>query len=60
VNAHILIEANDKVFDENCHKIAEDIPRIINICGRTEESIKYLFDFIEKNPNKITKDFWLF
>jgi len=56
-NVHLLVEPNYKLSKECDLKIAENIPRIVNICGRTEEAINYLFDFIEKNPNKITKDF---
>ena len=33
------------------------MPRLINFCGRTQDSIDYVFDFIEKNPSKITRDF---
>ena len=57
VNGHILLEPNYKLSDENSLKIAETIPRIVNICGRTEQSINFMFDFIENNPQKITKDF---
>jgi hypothetical protein len=52
-----LLEPNYKESDENSLKIADKIPRLINICARNEESLKQLFDFIEKNPNKITRDF---
>lgn len=33
------------------------MPRLVNICGRTEEAVNYIFEFIEKNPSKITRDF---
>ncbi len=57
VNGHALLEPNYKESDENSLKIADKIPRLINICARNEESLKQLFDFIEKNTNKITRDF---
>ncbi len=38
-------------------KIAHKIPRLINVCARNQESLNQMFDFIEKNPNKITRDF---
>ena len=37
--------------------IAEDIPRIVNICCRSEEALSEMFDFIENNPNKVTCHF---
>ena len=37
--------------------IADKIPRLVNCCGRTQEAVDYVFDFIEKNPSKITRDF---
>ncbi|HEY6435810.1 MAG TPA: ketoacyl-synthetase C-terminal extension domain-containing protein, partial [Ignavibacteriaceae bacterium] len=57
VNGHVLLDANHKELDENCLQIADKIPRLVNVCARNEESLKELFDFIEKNPNKITRDF---
>jgi hypothetical protein len=44
-------------LDENSLKIIDKIPRLVNLCGRTEDALKHLFDFIEKNSNKITRDF---
>jgi hypothetical protein len=52
-----LLEPNYKELDEKSLKIADKIPRLINVCARNEESLNQLFDFIEKNPNKITRDF---
>ncbi|XP_054160814.1 fatty acid synthase-like [Oppia nitens] len=58
VNGHVLIKCNDKLADDEVNlKIAEPIPRIVNICGRTEAGIQHVFDFIEKTPHKITRDF---
>jgi hypothetical protein len=57
VNGHVLLDANHKEQDENCLKIADKIPRLINVCARNQESLNQMFDFIEKNPNKITRDF---
>ncbi|CAG2163067.1 unnamed protein product, partial [Oppiella nova] len=57
VNANVLLEPNYKVCDENSIKIADTIPRIVNICCRTEEALNEVFQFIENNPNKITRDF---
>ena len=57
VNVNILIEPNYKIGIEDNWKIAEKISRIVNICGRTEEAVKYVMDFIENNPNKVTREF---
>ena len=57
VNAHALLAPNNKLNDDENLKIAEDIPRIINLCCRTQESLNKMFDFIENNPQKITRDF---
>ena len=57
VNATALLEPNYKKSNTNALKIADKIPRLVNICGRTQESLNQMFDFIEKNPNKITQDF---
>ena len=56
-NAHVLVEPNYKLQTSDGLKIAETIPRIVNICGRNEHSVQYMFDFIENNPKKVTKDF---
>jgi hypothetical protein len=52
-----LLAPNYKELDENSFKIIDKIPRLINLCARDEKSLNQLFDFIEKNPNKITRDF---
>ena len=57
VNAHALLKANDKEVTEDSFKIANTIPRIVNVCGRTEEAISHIFNFIQNNPNKVTRDF---
>jgi hypothetical protein len=57
VNVHVLLEPNYKESDENSLKIAEKIPRLINLCARNQESLNQLFNFIENNPKKITRDF---
>ncbi len=57
VNANVLIEPNYKLSNEENLKITENIPRIVNICGRTEEAVKHVFNFIENNPQKISREF---
>jgi len=57
VNAHALLKSNDKEATEETYKIADLIPRLVNVSGRTVDSIKYIFDFIENNPKKAHRDF---
>ncbi|CAG2120998.1 unnamed protein product, partial [Medioppia subpectinata] len=56
-NVHVLLEPNPKVGTSDGLRIAETIPRIVNICGRTEEAVKYVMDFIQNNPKRVTNDF---
>ncbi|CAG2102324.1 unnamed protein product, partial [Medioppia subpectinata] len=58
-NAHVLLEPNYKLAasDGRQRRVADIMPRIVNICGRSEESVKYIMDFIENNLQKITNDF---
>ena len=57
VNAHVLLEPNYKTRSEDSHKIADVIPRIVNICCRTEEAFNELCKWIEDNPQKVNRDF---
>ena len=57
VNVHVLVETNHKLYNDDNIRIAEQIPRIVNICGRTEEAVKHWFAFIENNPDKVTREF---
>ena len=56
-NAHAIVQANKKEITNQSLLIADKIPRLINFCGRTQDGVDYVFDFIEKNPKKITQDF---
>ncbi|CAG2178097.1 unnamed protein product, partial [Oppiella nova] len=38
VNAHIILEPNYKLLSSDGLRIAQTIPRIVNICGRTQQS----------------------
>jgi hypothetical protein len=57
VNNHVILDPNNKLLTKDSFNIAENIPRIINICGRTEDAVRYIFDFIENNPDKVSRDF---
>ena len=57
MNAHVLLEPNYKTLSPESYKIADEIPRIVNVCCRTEESLNNLFNWIQNNPKKLTRDF---
>ncbi|KPM02590.1 fatty acid synthase-like protein 1 [Sarcoptes scabiei] len=57
VNAHALVKPNRKEFTDDSYKIIDSVPRLININGRTKESIEYIFDFIRDNPKRVTREF---
>lgn len=56
-NAHAILESNDKEPTEESYIIANIIPRLVLICGRTQEAVKYIFDYIQSNRPKVTRDF---
>ena len=57
VNAHVILEANNKEVNQESFLIVDKIPRLVNVCGRTQEGLDHLFNFIKNNPVKITRDF---
>ncbi|CAG2165166.1 unnamed protein product [Oppiella nova] len=57
VNAHALLKSWDKELDPDAHKIIDPIPRLVNVCGRTQEAVNHIFDFIEQNPEKVNREF---
>ena len=57
VNAHVLLEPNYKTNSEDNEKIADPIPRLINICSRTEEAFNSMCKWMEDNPKKVTREF---
>ena len=57
VNAHVLLEPNYKTVCDDNLKIAETIPRLINICCRSEEAFSQMCKWIEDNPSKVTREF---
>ncbi|OTF78648.1 fatty acid synthase-like protein, partial [Euroglyphus maynei] len=57
VNVHMLLKPHAKELDPIKSSIVTDIPRLILVSGRTEDSVNYIFDFIEKNPDKVNPEF---
>nr|XP_027196308.1 fatty acid synthase-like [Dermatophagoides pteronyssinus] len=57
VNIHVLLKPNVKELDPINSSIVTEIPRLILASGRTEDSVNHIFDFIEKNPDKVNAEF---
>lgn len=51
-----MLEPNYKTESEDNLKIADTMPRLVNICARTEEAFNQMCKWIEDNPNKVTRD----
>ena len=57
VNANVLLEPNYKMADMDSHRIADTLPRIVNLCCRTEEAFHQMCKWFEDNQEKVTRDF---
>ena len=58
VNVHAILRSHDKEpTSESKDVIPKGYPRLINMCGRTEDAVNYILEFIEKNPSKVTREF---
>ncbi|KAI1292128.1 Fatty acid synthase [Halotydeus destructor] len=56
-NVHVVLKSNDKKNESSNRLMLDDVPRIVNMCGRTEEAVNHVFNFIETNPDKVTPEF---
>ncbi|CAG2106246.1 unnamed protein product [Medioppia subpectinata] len=56
-NVHVLLEPNTKLGTSDGPTICQNIPRIVNICGRTQDAVNRVMDFIQNNPKRVTNDF---
>ena len=58
VNVHVLLKPFVKELAESDKSIVSGgVPRVIPVAGRTEEAVNFIFDFIEKNPEKVNREF---
>lgn len=57
VNAHALLKPNKKDVTGDSLAIANTIPRLVNVLGRCEESVNRIFEFIQNNPQRVTREF---
>jgi hypothetical protein len=46
-------------LEDSSYKINDSIPRLVLICGRTQDSIKFIFNYIIENfqLKKMTREF---
>lgn len=57
-NCCLLLKANDNQNTKSNSDIFGEIPRLILMCGRSEESVRYAFEYITNNiNNEITCDY---
>ncbi|XP_054154671.1 fatty acid synthase-like isoform X2 [Oppia nitens] len=62
VNCHALFRPNidrpePSAADDNQLICTDQMPRLVTLCGRTLESVNSIYDFIEQNPERVTRDF---
>ncbi|CAG2103817.1 unnamed protein product, partial [Medioppia subpectinata] len=57
VNCHALFKPVAREPTKEDLNICDKIPRLVTVCGRTEEAINHIYEFIERNPTRTTKDF---
>ena len=57
VNVCVILEPNRKTERNETNKIVVNIPRIVNLCARTEQAFNALCDWFELNPQRISNDF---
>ena len=58
-NVYTILQANEKetndinVFSDMTNRF----PRIVNVCGRTKESVEHVFEYIQRNKSKVSNEF---
>lgn len=57
VNAHALLKTNEKSAEASIYDVTKPMPRLVTVCGRTEEAVEHIFNFIENNPKRAHCDF---
>lgn len=57
VNAHALLKANEKSAAASIYEVTKPMARLVTVCGRTEEGVEHIFNFIENNPRRAHCDF---
>ena len=57
-NVHAVLKANEKNETPESYDIfTKGIPRLVVVCGRNEEGVRYIFDHIICNKEKTTREF---
>lgn len=55
-NIHVIVRSPKIKAKADNRQIIGDIPRLVNICGRSEQTIKHFFNSLFETPEKITRD----
>ena len=55
-NTHVIIRSPKIKAKQNNTQIVDKIPRLVNMCGRSEEGIKHFFNTLFETPEKVTRD----
>ena len=57
-NVHCVLKANNKVMETTEKELTFfGLPRLVTACGRTKQAVEYIFNWLEKNPDRITNGF---
>ncbi len=57
VNVHLIVKSHDKKPAIDNYKIVDQIPRLVQMCGRNQEILNHIFTSIVNNPKKLTRDY---
>ena len=55
-NVHVIVKSPKIKAKEDNNRIIDEIPRLVQMCGRNEKTINYFFNKLMNNTNKITRD----
>lgn len=57
-NVHCVLKANDKAMETTEKELTFfGLPRLVTACGRTKQAVEYIFNWLERNPDRITNGF---
>ena len=57
-NVHIILKSHEKETNEESFKVVpQDYPRLVTMCGRTEQAVATALQFVMDSPSKVTRDF---
>lgn len=57
VNVHVIVRADAREPSEDNANIFSDIPRLVLMCGRTEEGLTSFLQKVTRTPSMMTRDY---